>query len=447
MPDIKNGGPGRSARRFAAAAAVGVCSVILLLASRAVSAQEQEVRLEIKTSEVRLIKLYIAGFVSPSGGSAASAARQFEEVVSSDLSFSGMFDIRRIQAKDVTTVLTTLKGQGGLAEQYLLDGRSLAEADKLIFEGRLFDARSSKEVLSKRYKFGEGALRAAAHRFADEILLQLTGERGVSSTSIAFVSDVAGPKEIFVIDCDGNGLKRLTAEKSLCLSPKWSPDGQRIAYTSYSRGNPDLHVVGRFGGKPGVLSAFKGLNSSPAWSPDGKRIALTLTKDGNAEIYVMNSDGSGLRRLTQHPAIDSSPSWSPNGRFIAFTSDRSGGPQVYVMESDGSNVRRLTFAGSYNDSPAWSPKGDRIVYAARVGNNFQIFITDVAGTGIAQLTDTRGNNENPSWSPDGRHIAFSSSRDGKRQIYVMTADGANVRRLTSSGENYGASWSPRFDWN
>ncbi len=445
MSDMKNGGRRRRAGGLAATA-VG-CALIVFLAAHGVSSQEQEVRLEIKTSEVRLIRLYIAGFVSSSGGQAASSAKQFEEVVSSDLAFSGMFDIRRVQPKDVSPLLATLKGQGGLTEQYLVDGRTLAEADKLIFEGRMFDARSSKEVLSKRYKFGEGALRSAAHRFADEILLQLTGERGISSTSIAFISDIAGPKEVFVVDCDGNGMKRLTAEKSLCLSPKWSPDGQRIAYTSYSRGNPDLHVVGRYGGKPGVLSAFRGLNSSPAWSPDGKRIALTLTKDGNAELYLMNSDGSGLRRLTKHPAIDSSPSWSPNGRHIAFTSDRSGSPQVYVMESDGSNVRRLTFAGSYNDSPAWSPKGDRIVYAARAGNNFQIYITDVAGTGIAQLTNSRGNNENPSWSPDGRHIAFSSSRDGKRQIYVMNADGANVRRLTSSGENFSASWSPRFEWN
>ncbi len=444
MSKVINGGFGRTHARFRAAV---TCAAILLLAAQAVPAQEQEVRLEIKTSEVRLIKLYIAGFVPASGGGAAGSARQFEEVVSSDLAYSGLFDIRRIQAKDAGPLLSTLKGQGGLTEQDLVDGRTLAEADKLIFEGRMFDARSSKEVLSKRYKFGEGALRAAAHRFADEILLQLTGERGISSTSIAFISDIAGPKEVFVMDCDGNGMKRLTAEKSLCLSPKWSPDGQRIAYTSYSRGNPDLHVVGRYGGKPGVLSAFKGLNSSPAWSPDGKRIALTLTKDGNAELYSMNSDGSGLRRLTKHPAIDSSPTWSPNGRHIAFTSDRSGSPQVYVMESDGSNIRRLTFAGSYNDSPAWSPKGERIAYAARIGNNFQIFITDVAGNGVAQLTNSRGNNENPSWSPDGRHITFSSSRDGKRQIYVMNADGANVRRLTSNGENFSASWSPRLDWN
>jgi TolB protein len=445
--EVTSDGKRLGPRGRAAALVIPLCVLAILWTVSAGSPQDQEVRLEITTSEVRMIRLYMAAFTSPSGGRAATSARQFEDVVTSDLAFSGLFDMKRIRPDEVSAILATLKGQGGLTEQYLVEGRTLAEGDKLIFEGRLFDAGSSKEVLSKRYKFGEGALRAAAHRFADEIVQQLTGDRGIASTSIAFISDLPGMKEVFVMDSDGKGLKRLTAEKSLCLSPKWSPDGQRIAYTSYSRGNPDLHVVGRFGGKPGVLSAFKGLNSSPAWSPDGRRIAMTLTKDGNAEIYLMNSDGSGLRRLTNNPAIDSSPSWSPNGRQIAFTSDRGGGPQVYVMESDGSNVRRLTFAGSYNDSPAWSPRGDRIAYASRVGNNFQIFITDLAGTGIAQLTFSRGNNENPSWSPDGRHLVFSSSRDGKRQIFVMNADGANVKRLTSSGENFSASWSPRFEWN
>jgi len=60
------------------------------------------VRLEIRTSEVRLIKLYIASFVSPAGSSAVGSARQFEEVVSSDLTFSGFFDIRRIQPRTST---------------------------------------------------------------------------------------------------------------------------------------------------------------------------------------------------------------------------------------------------------------------------------------------------------------------------------------------------------
>ncbi|MCX5800605.1 MAG: Tol-Pal system beta propeller repeat protein TolB [Candidatus Eisenbacteria bacterium] len=412
-------------------------------APTATSAEPPEVRLEIRTSQAISIRVYVAGFGTLGAGGLGRYSADFEKIVESDLRFSGFFEVARAPAGDLNAFLDSFKTKVGSKEEVLVEGRVSAEDDKIVFEGRLYDIASRKTIMNKRYKFVERALRKAAHRFSDEIVLQLTGERGIASTSVAFVSNASGAKEVHVMDYDGYGGKQITMEKSICLSPHWSPDGQRVVYTSYSSGNPDLHVVGRYGGKPYTLSAYRGLNSSPAWAPDGKKIALTLTKDGNAEIYVMNTDGSGLRRLTSHPAIDSSPSWSPSGRQIAFTSDRSGSPQVYLMEADGSNVRRLTFAGSYNDSPAWSPKGDRIVYASRMGNNFEVFVVDIAGVSPIQLTSGKGNNENPNWSPDGRQIVFSSTRDGKRDIYLMSADGSNARRLTTRGENFNPSWSPR----
>jgi len=409
----------------------------------AIGSEQPEVRLEIRTSQSISIRIYVARFGTLGAGGLGKYAAECEKIVGSDLQLSGFFEVLQAPAGDLNAFLDSFKNKVASREEVLVEGRVSAEGDKIVLEGRLYDIAGRKTIMNKRYKFSEPALRRAAHRFSDEIVLQLTGEKGIASTSIAFISNVSGAKEVRVMDYDGYGNKQVTMERSICLSPHWSPDGQRIVYTGYSSGNPDLHVVGRYGGKPYTLSAYRGLNSSPAWSPDGKKIALTLTKDGNAEIYVMNTDGSGLRRLTSHPAIDSSPSWSPSGRQMAFTSDRSGSPQVYVMEADGSNVRRLTFAGAYNDSPAWSPKGDRIAYASRIGNNFEVFVVDIAGASPVQLTSAKGNNENPNWSPDGRQLVLSSSRGGKRDIYVMNADGSNVRRLTTQGDNFNPSWSPR----
>jgi len=411
----------------------------------AVAADQPEVRLEIRTSQTISIRIYMRKFYAMGTGGLGRQASDFEKIVTSDLQLSGLFEVLQAPGGDLDSFLGGFKNRVASREEVMVEGRVSAEGDKLVFEGRIFDIAGRKTILNKRYRFVGPALRAAAHRFSDEIVSELTGEKGIASTSIAFVSNLSGSKEIYVMDYDGYGEKQVTRERSICLSPHWSPDGQRIAYTSYSSGNPDLHVVGRYGGKPYTVSSFKGLNSSPAWSPDNKKIALTLTKDGNAEIYVLNVDGSGVRRLTSHPGIDSSPSWSPSGRQIAFTSDRSGSPQVYVMEADGSNVRKLTFSGSYNDSPTWSPKGDRIAYASRLGNNFQIFVADISGANPVQLTSSGGNNENPSWSPDGRQLVFSSSRGGKRDIYAMNADGSNVRRLTSQGDNFSPSWSPRSE--
>ena len=161
----------------------------------------------------------------------------------------------------------------------------------------------------------------------------------------------------------------MTSNKSINLSPVWSPDARSIAFTSYMSGYPYLYRLFPFENRPiQLLAGFRGINSSPAFSPDGQSVALTLSKDGNPEVYVLNLATGALRRLTSYAAIDTEPTWSPTGREIAFVSDRAGRAHVFVMDAEGTNVRRLT-QGGFNTQPRWSPKGDTIVYTSRQGNS------------------------------------------------------------------------------
>ena len=77
----------------------------------------------------------------------------------------------------------------------------------------------------------------------------------------------------------------LTQHHSICLSPRFSPDGTRIAFTSYKGGNPDIYIRDIRTGAERRVFHYPGLNISPSWSPDGQRLAMTLSKDGNSEIY------------------------------------------------------------------------------------------------------------------------------------------------------------------
>jgi TolB protein len=286
-------------------------------------------------------------------------------------------------------------------------------------------------------------MRRLAHKVADEIVLQFTGEPGIADTKIAYVSGPTGAKEIVMADYDGVGGTPVTRNGSINLSPVWSPDARSLAFTSFKQGYPDLYRAFPFERRPEqTLAAFVGINSSPSFSPDGKSIAMTLSVTGNPEIHVLNLATGVMRRLTRHAGIDTEPTWSPTGRQIAWVSDRGGAPHIYVMDDQGLNVREIT-RGGFHTQPRWSPRGDLIAYTQRAGVH-DIWVVDVDGSNPRRLT-SGGDNQGPTWAPNGRHIAFQSNRLGRWQVFAMLADGSAPAPLTrGQSESTSPTWSPRL---
>lgn len=373
-------------------------------------------------------------------------AREIEEVLKSDLNLSGEVKLMSALPKDITggirpgefdfTPWRTMGAALLLKTGYVVAGKTM------MLECRLYDVQGGKSLLGTVYTGKLRFVREMAHAFADQIMQELTGEKGPFTGKIVFVSGRTGNKEVYIMDYDGYNERRLTRNGSINLNPSFSPSGHEIIYTSYKKGNPDLYRKDVFTGVETRISSRTGLNVTAAWAPRGGKIALTMSKDGPCQIYLIDRNGKQLARLTNDDAIDISPSWSPNGSQIAFVSDRDGSPQIFIMNADGSHVRRLTTGGSYNVGPSWSPRGDRIAYCRRQGDGFQIHVMDTDGKDDVQLTN-EGRNEYPHWSPDGRFITFMSNRGGKESIYIMRADGQSQIRV--SGDRAGDSqpvWSP-----
>jgi TolB protein len=409
-------------RRFATAS-LGI-ALTLVLAATAARAQGGDVRIDVKSGAIARLPLRSEPLQGPPAGPAP--VRSADEVLAADLQHSAVFQVNRMWAAFVTS------------------GRWSVTGNVARLDGELRDYPGRRPILVRSYEGPVAEWRRLLHRFSDDIVQQITGDRGVADTRIAFVVCGAKEKELWVMDADGHGARPLTADKSIAQSPAWSPEGSLLLYTSWRGGTgPQVWVMSPENRKPFLVSGRSGLNTSPAYAPDGQRVACTLSHDGNAEIYSLDARGGNAQRLTNHRAIDTSPSWSPTGREIAFTSDRSGTPQVYVMDADGGNVRRLTFDVDYTDSPAWSPKGDRIAFVTRVGGGFDVWTCKADGTGAAPVV-TGGNNENPRWSADGRHLVFASNREGGYGLWVSDLDGELPRKLNSGGRcALSPAWSPR----
>ena len=271
---------------------------------------------------------------------------------------------------------------------------------------------------------------------------------------IVFASDRDGPdpvgdlgnSEIYIMNPDGSGQRRLTQHDGIDNQPDLSPDGTRIAFVSQRGGGTDLFVMNADGSDLRRLTYLADSLGvvQPAWSPDGKRIAFNSRV--RPHLYVINVDGTGLVDLmARQSAGGMMPAWAPDGKRIVFSSSRDGHPQLYVMDADGENIVRLTFTEGADQRPDWSPDGRKIVFHSTRDGDQEIYVMDADGSNQVRLTTHPGPDAHPSWSPDGQRIVFHRQVLGHGQIFVMNADGSDLRRLTDlSPVAYSGfpSWGP-----
>jgi TolB protein len=412
--------------------------------------QGADVLLNVMASGAKRLNIFIPDFTIVVGADAGGLGRNLPEVVGSDLRFSALFSVvtgsPALPAGSPDALRKAWTDAAASGAHAALHTLLTLRGDRAQAEARLYDLTSpdQRAIATKRIDMPVAQARRLAHKIADEVVLQFTGEAGIADTKIAFVSGRTGVKEILAMDYDGVAVTPVTANQSINLSPNWSPDSRSLAFTSYMRGYPYLYRVFPFEKRPvQVLSGQLGINTSPAFSPDGRLVALTLSRDGNPEVYVLTLATGALRRLTTYSGIDTEPTWSPTGRELAFTSERGGSAQIHVMDAEGTNVRRLTHAG-FNTQPRWSPKGDTIVFTSRQGLH-NLWAVSPDGSNLRRLTDGPGDNESASWAPNGRHLVFHSSRLRGFALYTMLADGSEQQGLPrGAGEASSPAWSPRL---
>ncbi len=412
-----------------------------------------KIYLDINAPTIRRLPLAIQVFknLRPERGG-AEIGRELHETVSSDLDFSGLFQLLDpvsfiedplLSQTDPSRIL--FQDWRVIGADALIKGAWSMNGDQLQAEFYLYDVYQQKQILGKRYYGGLGDVRKMAHKFANEVIKEITGEAGVFDTRIVYLSITPTARQIHIMDYDGHNDRVIYEEEGIVMSPRWAPDGEQIVFTSYRDNNPDLFQIALRTGSVLKVSGESGINTGGAYSPGGGQLAYVMSKDGNPEIYILDKYAKKPRRVTNNWSTDVSPAWSPDGEKIAFMSDRAGSPHIYIMERDGDGPYRLTFQGSYNATPAWSPRGDRIALATMNNGHFQIATIKPDKSEFMIITANAGDNETPAWSPDGRFLCFSSTMDGKADIYVMNANGSNLRRITSSAaRNLAPHWSPRL---
>lgn len=438
--------------------------LIFLLVANLVSgiAFSQTTQIDITDGQVARIPIAIADFTG-SDGTTTPEGRQISKIISDDLQNSGLFDpvdsaafINPPSSPDITP---NFANWSPLGVEGLLVGSAYFDSENMLqLEFKLWDVVTQKALTEGGGSADPAGLRRIAHKVADFVYVEFTGDKKYFDTKIVYISE-SGPqdkrvKRLAIMDQDGHNHRFLTSGRDLVLTPRFSPTAHEIAYLNYFNDEPNIYLFEVATGRTEKLGSFPGMTFAPRFHPDGNKLIMSLAQDGATNIFEMDLLTRATRQLTNTIHIDTAPSYSPDGKKIVFESDRDGGrQQLFIMDSDGRNVQRISYNKGRYATPVWSPRGDFIAFTKMLEGEFFIGIMRTDGT--AERLLARGFLvEAPTWAPNGRVLMYykqdrfeQDGSGGNTRLYKVDITGFNESIMNTPADASDPAWSPLLGGN
>ncbi|MEH0199009.1 S9 family peptidase [Caulobacter sp. CCNWLY153] len=249
-------------------------------------------------------------------------------------------------------------------------------------------------------------------------------------------------RSIWLVDAKTGAQTPLVAGQGSAMSPRWSPDGQRLAYVLVT---PDagaqLYVQWVATGRTARLATLVEAPSDLTWSPDGKTIAFTmLTADDGAKLGSAPEGKPENAKWAPPLTVETRVTFRGDGEGTL----KAGFSKIYTVSAEGGAPRQLTF-GKFDDRGplSFTKDGRYLLFSANRAEGWErnpaeaeIWRLTLADGALKALTTRVGPDANPVVSPDGRQVAYVGYDDARRRgyentrLYVMDIDGGNSRVLT-----------------
>lgn len=281
------------------------------------------------------------------------------------------------------------------------------------------------------------------------------------------VFDLMG--HVYRLPMEGGEARSLTQSSGLAWNghPSVSPDGEQIAFVSDRAGQRDLWIMDSDGSDPRPVTTDRDLEpSTPTWTPDGRYIVIRrdrISEDGPDDegLWMVHRDGGSGVQLVGEEEVGGAywPSVSPDGRYLFFHQISGGEPlngDVQLRRYDLESGRVLDLTAGDNDGPAsgrvgsggayapeTSPDGARVAFARELmdgtithrGEEFgprnSLWIRNLETGAERKVMDPislRGGElrilPGYDWTPDGESIVIA--RGGKLRLLDVSAGEAEA---------------------
>jgi dipeptidyl aminopeptidase/acylaminoacyl peptidase len=284
-----------------------------------------------------------------------------------------------------------------------------------------------------------------------------------------FITDPAQVKSREKFDVQPFSIDKLFSTRNVGPAT-WSPDGKQIAFVSNISGRNNIWVVAAEGGWPQQLTVSNQRQTSITWSPNGRWIAYMSDNDGDEQwdIFLVSPQSGQVVNLTNTPEIaEAEPVWSPDGAYLAYDvkPKSSSTYEIDVMDVLTKQVRHITTNTPKelsNAGPIWSRDGKHLVFGqgSANGQDSNIFIADVATGKAVNLTPHQGeqNYFATDISPDGKTVLLTSNAHNgydntglldvaSRKITWLTSDKWEVSSGSFFPDGKRLTWSANIDGN
>ena len=202
----------------------------------------------------------------------------------------------------------------------------------------------------------------------------------------------------------------------------------------------------------------RGVDQSPKWSPDGTKIAFVSDRGGRHSVWTMNSgDGSGLEDITGSYVNSRWPTWGPRSRTLAYETIQD----VRIVRTDDVQLndkivdKNNFFDGFFVGWLDWSPDGKKLAmisnHQERTEFSRLLYTSQLDGFRFRRVYDNPSGlpYERPTWAPDSNMIVFSvkDAEDGDWDIQVVDFTTRETWRLTNDAgtpsDDTLPDWEPR----
>ena len=337
--------------------------------------------------------------------------------------------------------------------------------------GALIFVRGSTKWVRRGYR--GPASRDLWLRGPEEAYTQLTTWDGpddspswVDDSTIAFLSDREGTKNVYLLDRQNGRVSRLTDHQgSAVRCPRASADGSIIAYefedavwtvSPQSGASQRVHIE---------VPAEKVVNPVQRQTATDHAQDLAISADGKLAAFIVHGDvfvtdvvskedqeiaTPPTVQVTATPESEANVSWSPDGTTLLFSS--ASGDDVDVCTARRADeempwtenfdfvVEHLTDSPAVEQLPRFSPDGERVAFVRGKG---ELVVMPAAGGEETVLLDQWATPEYE-WSPDGAWIAYSIPDESfNSEVWIVSSSGGSPYNVSRHpDEDVSPSWSP-----